>query len=179
MPVTTLHLKAPDWFRLRTVAYSHGWVDLPPFEWNEQSKRLRITTRAGSRVVLLDITQQGKGSLQLTVTSKGRLTDSMRFEVTTRSQEMLGLSKDFGEFYRIAGPEYEWARKLGSGPFLRGASVFEDAVKMLATTNCSWALTRLMINRLVDELGEKGPEKSRVFPRPKQWPRNRSTSTAK
>ncbi len=37
----------------------------------------------------------------------------------------------------------------GGGRMLRAPTLFEDAVKMLLTTNCSWAATRGMVQRLV------------------------------
>jgi 3-methyladenine DNA glycosylase/8-oxoguanine DNA glycosylase len=37
-------------------------------------------------------------------------------------------------------------------------------VKTLCTTNCSWALTRLMVERLCATLGEEGPGGERAFP---------------
>jgi N-glycosylase/DNA lyase len=51
----------------------------------------------------------------------------------------------------------------GLGRLLRSPTVFEDAVKTLCTTNCSWALTRSMVARLVEEHGEEGPA-GRAFP---------------
>jgi N-glycosylase/DNA lyase len=44
--------------------------------------------------------------------------------------------------------------------------VFEDAVKTLATTNCTWAVTRGIVGRLCAELGERAPLESRTFPTP-------------
>jgi N-glycosylase/DNA lyase len=37
---------------------------------------------------------------------------------------------------------------------LQSPTVFEDVVKTICTTNCSWALTMRMVNALVTELGE-------------------------
>src|SRR6266545_2400997 len=45
-------------------------------------------------------------------------------------------------------PDLRWALARGAGRLLRSPTVFEDAVKTLCTTNCSWALTRLMVERL-------------------------------
>lgn len=45
---------------------------------------------------------------------------------------------------------------------LRAPTIFEDAVKMLFTTNCSWAATRGMVTRLIELAGADG----RAFPRP-------------
>lgn len=161
-------MKAPVWLRLRTVVFSHGWVDLPPFAWNEKTKTLRAVGRINRRVVLLDVRQPKASRIDVVLSVKGTISESTIDQAKAGINEMLGLSRDFAEFYELAGDEFAWAKELGSGPFLRGASVFEDAVKMLATTNCSWSLTRQMINRLVDELGEKGPEGVRAFPTPEQ-----------
>ena len=38
---------------------------------------------------------------------------------------------------------------------LRAPALFEDAVKMLLTTNCSWAATRGMVVRLVALAGPR------------------------
>ncbi len=39
-------------------------------------------------------------------------------------------------------------------------------MKTLCTTNCSWALTRLMVERLCTSLGAEGPGGERAFPSP-------------
>ena len=44
---------------------------------------------------------------------------------------------------------------------LRAATLFEDAVKMLFTTNCSWAATSGMVHRLIELAGDGG-----AFPGP-------------
>lgn len=45
---------------------------------------------------------------------------------------------------------------------LRAPTLFEDAVKILLTTNCSWAATRGMVARLIEQAGAEG----HAFPRP-------------
>ncbi|HEV2064306.1 MAG TPA: Fe-S cluster assembly protein HesB, partial [Thermoanaerobaculia bacterium] len=47
-------------------------------------------------------------------------------------------------------PDLARALARGGGRMLRAPSVFEDAVKVLLTTNCTWAATRLMVVRLID-----------------------------
>jgi N-glycosylase/DNA lyase len=42
--------------------------------------------------------------------------------------------------------------------------VFEDVIKTLCTTNCSWSLTRKMVANLVDALGEPSQSGARSFP---------------
>ena len=42
--------------------------------------------------------------------------------------------------------------------------MFEDLVKMICTTNCSWALTEKMVNGLVSELGTASNDGRKSFP---------------
>jgi len=49
---------------------------------------------------------------------------------------------------------------------LRAPTVFEDIVKMICTTNCSWALTKLMAQNLVEKYGEPWDSTRRSFPTP-------------
>ena len=51
------------------------------------------------------------------------------------------------------------------------AFVFEDALKTLCTTNCTWALTETMVRNLVEALGEEGPTGARTFPTPEAMAR--------
>ncbi|MDB4979506.1 MAG: HhH-GPD family protein, partial [Myxococcales bacterium] len=54
--------------------------------------------------------------------------------------------------------------EAGGGRLLRAPTVFEDVVKMLCTTNCSWGLTRVMVERLVTRAGAAAPDGTRAFP---------------
>ena len=49
---------------------------------------------------------------------------------------------------------------------LRSPTVFEDLVKMICTTNCSWALTEKMVTGLVQNLGREANDGRRTFPTP-------------
>jgi len=60
----------------------------------------------------------------------------------------------------------------GGGRMLRAPTLFEDAVKMLLTTNCSWAATRGMVERLIALAGAE----SRAFPGAKDLARFRPTT---
>jgi N-glycosylase/DNA lyase len=78
------------------------------------------------------------------------------------------LTEDFTDFYRETGryPKYRWIAKAKAGRMLRSPSVFEDIVKMICTTNCSWALTEIMINNLVEKLGISFDDSHKSFPSP-------------
>jgi N-glycosylase/DNA lyase len=55
---------------------------------------------------------------------------------------------------------------MKAGRMLRAPSVFEDVVKMICTTNCSWALTTIMVENLVGELGRPFDDSHKSFPSP-------------
>lgn len=159
-----ISIEAPAWFRLRTVVHSHGWVDLPPFEWDGERGILTYADAVGPRVLRYQIGPQSGTCLAIEIESAGRLRSADETRAQAVIGKMLGLQLDLSAFYRLGGKQFAWAKKIGAGPFLRSASVFEDAVKMLATTNCSWSLTRQMIRRLVEQLGAPGPRGTRAFP---------------
>lgn len=49
---------------------------------------------------------------------------------------------------------------------LRSPTVFEDVVKMICTTNCTWTLTTLMVTNLVRSLGTRHADGIYAFPTP-------------
>jgi N-glycosylase/DNA lyase len=70
---------------------------------------------------------------------------------------MFRFDEDFHEFYKIAGrsKKFSWVVQYGAGRLLRSGSLWEDMVKMLCTTNCTWRLTQIMTENLVVKLGEE------------------------
>jgi len=61
-------------------------------------------------------------------------------------------------------PDLRFAADLGAGRFLRAPTAFADAAMVLATTNCSWALTRKIVGALVGRFGREGafPEQEAI-----------------
>lgn len=88
-------------------------------------------------------------------------------------RHILSLDVDLAPFYRLASadPELAWAT-AGAGRMIRSPTVFEEVIKTLCTTNCSWAATIRMVSALVAHLGQRAPgapERStagRTFPTP-------------
>ena len=78
-----------------------------------------------------------------------------RDAITATVARVLHLDQDLSAFYEIAAndPQLSWAA-TGAGRMLRSPTVFEDVVKTLCTTNCSWGLTVTMVNALVTNLGD-------------------------
>jgi N-glycosylase/DNA lyase len=82
---------------------------------------------------------------------------------------MLRLDEDLSLFYAAAAgePTLAWVA-LGAGRMLRSPTVFEDLVKTICTTNCTWSATVRMVSAIVRELGvpASGAPERRSFPGP-------------
>jgi N-glycosylase/DNA lyase len=78
-------------------------------------------------------------------------------------RRVLDLKADLSSFHSVCAgdPRFAWIARRGAGRILRAPTVYEDAVKVLATTNCTWALTRVMVGNLVEAFGRGG-----AFPPP-------------
>jgi 3-methyladenine DNA glycosylase/8-oxoguanine DNA glycosylase len=88
-------------------------------------------------------------------------------------RHVLNLDRDLSSFYAVAAedPDLSWVT-AGAGRMVRSPTVFEEVVKTVCTTNCSWALTTKMVTALVEHLGEPAvgaPRegwRGRTFPTP-------------
>jgi N-glycosylase/DNA lyase len=78
------------------------------------------------------------------------------------------LDEDLTPFHRMiaSSPRYRWIATRRAGRLLRSPSVFEDLVKMICTTNCSWAGTSAMATNLCRTLGDRFDENQFAFPTP-------------
>jgi N-glycosylase/DNA lyase len=165
-------MQVPDPFDLERVVRSHGWYDLPPWRWDGDRRVLARPIRlASGRVVQAEVAEAGPGEIALRLTARGRVAAAEAAEARAAVRASLALDLDLRPFQgrarEIEGAEgpVQAALGRGLGRLLRSPTVFEDAVKTLCTTNCSWSLTRAMVSRLVDALGEEGPA-GRAFPSP-------------
>lgn len=151
----------PD-FSFRTAVGGHGWYDLPPFDYDQAAGVLRYTYRSRlGRAESISI-QAADGSLWVELGSAYVDVE----EAAQLVRHILRLDEDLAEFYEATeGVErFEWVRSLKAGRLLRSATVFEDLVKTICTTNCSWSLTRSMTGKLVEKLGDASPNGPKAFP---------------
>jgi N-glycosylase/DNA lyase len=157
-------IQTPPTFNFKRTAISHGWYDLPPFELNQDKWVLtRVVEVGASRPVTVDISEDRRG-IKVRIS---RAVGVRGLEKITRDvRHMLRLDDDMSHFYNLVGsdPDFSWIAASGAGRLLRSPTVFEDTVKMMCTTNCSWALTDKMINGLVNALGREAVDKRRSFP---------------
>ncbi len=155
-------------FSFRSVVASHGWLQLVPFNFLEETGRLTYVDRlASGRVVELNLREASGG---VSVEVAGSLTAAEKSEVKSRVSWMLGLDMDFTEFYALARkePKLKNAQKKAQGRVLRCPTLFEDVIKTILTTNTLWAATRRMCLNLVTQFGEElpGDASRHAFPIP-------------
>jgi N-glycosylase/DNA lyase len=89
-------------------------------------------------------------------------------QVLLECRHILRLDDRLEDFYLATNsdPDFVWIARQGAGRLLRSPTVFEDLVKMICTTNCSWALTEKMVTGLVNNLGSQAADGRRTFPTP-------------
>ncbi|MCY4109643.1 MAG: hypothetical protein OXG11_11510 [Chloroflexi bacterium] len=162
-PANSVELRAVPPFNLAQVVRSHGWIALPPFRWDEPSKTLITACELEGRPVMVSVRETKPNTVAATWTSLA--VESSVPEVVNR---MLGLSEDLSAFQQKCGrrKRFRHIAERGLGRLLRSPTLWEDAVKVLCTTNISWAGTRGMVQRLVDEFGAEAPGGVRCFPSP-------------
>jgi len=134
---------------------SHGFHDLAPAAINEQRRTLSLTVRVPrGRPRRISIGAGRRGYARIEVVGAPP-SASVGASIARSVARVLHLDQDLSSFYAIAAddPQLAWAG-TGAGRMLRSPTVWEDVVKTLCTTNCSWGLTVTMVNALVTNLGE-------------------------
>jgi 3-methyladenine DNA glycosylase/8-oxoguanine DNA glycosylase len=135
---------------------SHGFHDLPPLLADPEAKTLTATLRTGRGAPRRVRIAQGRGATaRVDVLAGARLSATALAHLERGVAHVLRLDQDLSAFYRIAAgdPELAWVT-AGAGRMLRSPTVFEDVVKTVCTTNCTWALTTTMVRAIVTHLGE-------------------------
>lgn len=151
------------------MLFGHGWVDLEPHYWESERRRLTTAIELGKRAVELVIWQRGS-TLRFKACSASPLTRAERAELRRVVARMLRLDAELAPFYALCRehPEFAWVADRGAGRLLRASSWFEDLVKLLLTTNCTWSQTRAMVSRLCEGLGRRSPSGKAAFPGPRR-----------
>lgn len=178
-PYFTVPVVRPFHFRL--MIFSHGWVDLEPFRWEEDGAALRAVIKTppreadgsmktyGVRITSLGDNASGQ-RLRVDIVAGGTPGGRDRERMKAAVRWMFRLDEDFTPFQRRCRRTrgLSWVARLGLGAFLRNGDLFEEFVKVLLTTNVSWAGTRGMNANLLRHLGRPipGDGNFRVFPGP-------------
>ncbi|HET9300043.1 MAG TPA: hypothetical protein VFO11_08860 [Candidatus Polarisedimenticolaceae bacterium] len=156
-----LKLEAPPGFSFVRTVLSHGWCLLPPF-------------RLGPEAAWLDfVVADGRGgAVSARVYPDLRVTPA-RPATLRAAARILALDVDVAPLHaRVAAdPDLAWIATCGAGRLLRAPTMWEDLVKLVLTTNCSWSLTVKMTEALVTHWGDAAPDGRRAFPTPERLAR--------
>jgi N-glycosylase/DNA lyase len=152
---------------------SHGVADLPPNEIEPEAGYMETVLPAGGRAWILRVSADGARSARVSAPNTAPPARE-RAALTSQLSHMLRLDEDLSGFYLVAAadPTLRWVA-AGAGRMLRSPTVFEDVVKTICTTNCTWSATERMVGALVRELGmpAQGDPSRRAFPAPEAMAR--------
>src|SRR5256885_3899801 len=159
-----IKIPTPRDFNFERTVISHGWSELLPFEFNQATWTLkRVLDNADGQPITVNITGKKR---KLDVHISGRPSQRTVEKIARDVRHMLRLDDEMKLFYETMSKDadFDWIPRQGAGRLLRSPTVYEDLVKSLCTTNCSWALTDKMVAALVKYLGREGRDGRRAFP---------------
>ena len=147
---------------------SHGVADLPPNQIEPSGARLDTVLPAAGRAWAVSLVPAGPTTARLAASLRAP-PKAAQGVLAGQLRHMLRLDEDLSGFYLAAAaePTLQWVA-TGAGRMLRSPTVFEDVVKTICTTNCTWSATERMVGALVRELGmpAQGDPARRAFPAP-------------
>ena len=152
-------IKAPEHYSLRSVLLSHGWSGLSPFQVSEDRTQIKFGFIGDGKPAVLGVSEKND---EIVIDSPRKLSKN---ELQT-VEKMFGIHLSMQSFFDL-GHKYDraWLADHKMGRMLRAETVFEDLMKLILTTNCSWAFTKKMVSELSTRLGEKAGE-FYCFPKP-------------
>ncbi|HQU84158.1 MAG TPA: hypothetical protein PKY59_13570 [Pyrinomonadaceae bacterium] len=149
-------------FNFKNTVNSHGWSDLLPFELDENFNLSYVFTDENAKHPIYGTIFEKDGKLEIELNEKPSNEEKIRRDV----RHILRLDDDLSEFYKLVKKEksLKWIPTLCAGRLLRSPTVWEDLVKTLCTTNCSWGATKKMTSNLVEKLGKPAANGKKAFP---------------
>jgi len=161
-----IRIPTPKTFNFQRTVVSHGWCELLPFEMDRERWELTRVIDLGTRTPISILISGTKRFVR--IQTPGNLTSNAAAIVARQVRHILRLDDNLNSFYIATNgqPDFEWIAPEGAGRLLRSPTVYEDLVKMICTTNCSWALTQKMVTGLVQKLGRETTDGRKTFPTP-------------
>ncbi len=155
----TFFLETPENFNFIRTVFSHGWCELLPFEIDKENWRLSCVFDNSNGCVSATVSERnGKIKIEM---SEGKINQE---KILRDVRHILRLDDDLSVFHQLTKKEFAWIAKTHTGRMLRSPTVFEDLIKTICTTNCSWALTKKMTTNLVEKLGTPTKDGKKAFP---------------
>jgi len=155
---------------LRRTVVSHGLTELPPMRVHPDESGFDVVL-AMARGRPLRVRVRPAGRTRARVSARPRPTGpAQERAILDGVRHLLRLEQDLSGLYALLAADdgLSWAAS-GAGRLMRGQKVFEDVVKTICTTNCTWSATVRMVGALVRELGvpargEPAGTEHRAFP---------------
>ena len=162
---TNIYIETPKTFSFEQTLFGHGWSQLLPFEVEKDSLLLNCVLNDSEKYVSARISRENDAQLKIEV-ADDIFSQKSKDKIARDARHILRLDDDLKEFYKTAKAfkRLAWMAKNNAGRLLRSPTVYEDLVKTVCTTNCSWALTKKMTANLVEKLGEPTADGKRAFP---------------
>jgi 3-methyladenine DNA glycosylase/8-oxoguanine DNA glycosylase len=162
-----IYVSVPADFSFQETITAHGWRHLAPFVWHEQAQTLeKVEELTSGNVVRLRI-HGCDDRLCIDVEEEGDEAD-----IVQRVRRMLQLDLPLSDFhaYCAASPKLAPIAACRQGRMLRSSTLYEDAVKVIATTNTTWSQTMAMTARLSEHFGAQAPHDpaKKAFPTPQR-----------
>jgi 3-methyladenine DNA glycosylase/8-oxoguanine DNA glycosylase len=140
---------------LRRTVVSHGLTELPPMRVHPDECGFDVVL-AMPRGRPVRVRVRPAGPTRARISARPRPTGKAQEQaISDGVRRLLRLDQDLSTLYRLLAEDVDlsWAIQ-GAGRLMRGQTVFEDVVKTICTTNCTWSATIRMVGALVRELGE-------------------------
>jgi N-glycosylase/DNA lyase len=139
----------------------------------DDASRMRMTlplSKGSPRTVVISEKRPGLAAIEVVGRAPSAATSG---EILAIARRVLALDRDLSGFYERAAkdPHLAWVT-AGAGRMIQSPTDFEDVVKTICTTNCSWGATTRMVSALVEHLGARAPGapgtgwQGRAFPTP-------------
>jgi 3-methyladenine DNA glycosylase/8-oxoguanine DNA glycosylase len=158
---------------------SHGVAGLPPMRVDETARTLEVTLALG-RGKPRSVVVREAGTKHAAVEVLGRAPSAAaEREILSKVSHILRLDEDLSPLYErcAADEDLAWICR-GAGRMIRSATVFEEVVKTICTTNCAWSATERMVAALVEHLGEAAPTAPKEGPYGRAFPRAEAMAEA-
>jgi N-glycosylase/DNA lyase len=156
---------------LERTINSHGLADLPPMNVDDGGRALVVTLALrNSKPRTVRIERASRRHASVSVLGRAP-SERGQAEIETAVRHVLRMDEDLSELYELcaADPDMHWVSE-GAGRMIRSQTVFEEVVKTICTTNCTWSATRRMVGAIVGELGERAVGDRRDAPHGHAFP---------
>ncbi len=160
-------------FHLEAVVKTHGWFQLVPFYWQEESKSLTWAMRDPSGIpVLVHIFQDSfseKKSI-LKIKTDMDISKEAQTHIIKKFEHVFHLNLNLDEFYTLCKNNsiLKDVPVKGMGRLMRSESVYEDVFKSICGTNIQWKQAVKIINTIGLQGECVAGTEYHVFPGPQQ-----------